>query len=158
MMSAYHSSGNGGVERVNHTMAQVLAMVCNEHQNDWDVHLPHVKYAYNNSVSAATGPAPNEVHIGRLPRLPLTVFDRSYGGGPPEPRPRSTRLLRPRSRASTTRPRTCARTAHPHRCSGKRAQFRSLRCLPPPLQIHGWRMDMGLQYRRHYPPRVAKRR
>ena len=78
--SAYHPSGNGGVERVNHTMAQMLAMVCNEHQNDWDVHLPHVEYAYNNSVSAATGLAPNEVHIGRLLRLPLTVFDRSYGG------------------------------------------------------------------------------
>ena len=78
--SAYHPSGNGGVERVSHTMAQMLAMVCNEHQNDWDVHLPHVEYAYNNSVSAATGLAPNEVYIGRLPRLPLTVFDRSYGG------------------------------------------------------------------------------
>ena len=34
-------------------MAQMLAMVCNEHQNDWDVHLTHVKYAYNNSDSAA---------------------------------------------------------------------------------------------------------
>ena len=61
-------------------MAQILAMVCNERQNDWDVHLPHVEYAYNNSVSAATGLVPNEVHMGRLPRLPLTVFDRSYGG------------------------------------------------------------------------------
>ena len=78
-MSVYHPSKNGGVERVNHTMAQMLAMVCNEDQNDWDVHLPHVEYAYNNSVSAATGLAPNGVHIGRLPRLPLTVFDRSYG-------------------------------------------------------------------------------
>ena len=57
--SAYPPSGNGGVERVNHTMAQMLAMVCNEHQNDWDVHLPHVEYSYNNSVSAATGLAPN---------------------------------------------------------------------------------------------------
>ena len=28
------------------------------------------KHAYNNSVSAATGVAPNEVHIGRLPRPP----------------------------------------------------------------------------------------
>ena len=43
--STYHPSGNGGVELVNHTMAQMLAMVCNEHQNDWDVHLPHVEYA-----------------------------------------------------------------------------------------------------------------
>ena len=31
--SAYHPSGNGGVERVNHTVAQMLAMVCNEHQS-----------------------------------------------------------------------------------------------------------------------------
>ena len=78
--SAYHRSGNVDVERVNHTMAQMLAMGCNEHQNDWDAHLPHVEYTYNNSVSAATGLAPNEVHIGRLPRLLLATFDRSYGG------------------------------------------------------------------------------
>ena len=56
--SAYHPSGNGGMERVNHTMAQMLAMVCNEHQNDWNVHLLHVEYTYNNSVSSATGFAP----------------------------------------------------------------------------------------------------
>ena len=68
---AYHPSGNGGVERVNHTMAQLLAKVCNEHQNDWDVHLPHVEYAYNNSVSAATGLAPKKLHLVRLPCLPL---------------------------------------------------------------------------------------
>ena len=78
--SAYHPSGNGGVERVNHTMVQMLAMVCNEHQNDSGVHLPHVEHAYNNSANVATGLAPNEVHIGRLPRLPLAVFDRSHGG------------------------------------------------------------------------------
>ena len=33
-VSAYHPCGNGGVERVNHTMAQMLAMVCNERQDD----------------------------------------------------------------------------------------------------------------------------
>ena len=58
----------------------MLAMVYNGHQNDWDVYLPHVEYAYNNSVSAATGLAPNVVHMGRLPRLPLAIFDRSHGG------------------------------------------------------------------------------
>ena len=57
--SPYHPSGNGGVERVNHTMAQMLAMVVNELQNNWDEQLPHVEFAYNNSVSAATGLAPN---------------------------------------------------------------------------------------------------
>ena len=58
----------------------MLAMVCNEHQNDWNVHPPHVEYTYNNSVSAATGVAPNEVHLERLPRLPLAVFDRFHDG------------------------------------------------------------------------------
>ena len=75
--SSYHPNCNGGVERVNHTMAQMLAMVVNERQDDWDLHLPHVEFAYSNSVSAATGLAPNEVHMGRLLRLPLTGFDRT---------------------------------------------------------------------------------
>ena len=75
--SSYHPNGNGGVERVNHTMPQRLAMVVNEQQDDWDLWLPHVEFAYYNSVSAATGLAPNEVHIGRLARLPLTVFERT---------------------------------------------------------------------------------
>ena len=73
--SSYHSFTNGGVERVNHTMAHMLAMVGDEQQTDWDIQLSHVESAYNNSVSAATGLASNEMHMGRLPRLPLTVFD-----------------------------------------------------------------------------------
>ena len=32
--SSYHPNCNGGVERVNHTMAQMLAMVVNERQDD----------------------------------------------------------------------------------------------------------------------------
>ena len=79
--SSYHPNGNGGVERVNHTMAQMLAMVVNERQDDWDIHLPHVESAYNNSVSEATGLAPNEVHMNRLPRLPLTVLEHPYARG-----------------------------------------------------------------------------
>ena len=62
---------------MNHTMAQMLAMVVNERQDDWDLQLPHVEFAYNNSASAVTGLAPNEVHMGRLPPLPLTVSERT---------------------------------------------------------------------------------
>ena len=75
--SSYRSNCNGGVKRVDHTIAQMLAMVVNERQDDWDLHLPYVEFVYNNSVSAATGLAPNEIHMGRFPRLPLTVFDRT---------------------------------------------------------------------------------
>ena len=66
---------------MNHTMAQMLAMVVNELQNNWDVQLPHVEFAYNNSVSAATGLAPNEVHMGRVPRLTVTIFERTGVAG-----------------------------------------------------------------------------
>ena len=40
-----------------------------------------MEYAYNNSVSAATGLAPNEVHMNRLPRSPLTIFEHRYARG-----------------------------------------------------------------------------
>ena len=66
---------------MNYTMAQMLAMVVNEGQDDWDLQLPHVEFAYNNSISEATDLAPNEVHMGRLPRLPLTVFERTRVAG-----------------------------------------------------------------------------
>ena len=67
--------------RVNQTSAQMLAMVVNERQDNGDVHLPHEEFAYSNSGSAATGLAPNEVHMNRLPRLPLTPFEHHYARG-----------------------------------------------------------------------------
>ncbi|CAB1109164.1 unnamed protein product [Ectocarpus sp. CCAP 1310/34] len=79
--SPYHPQTNGGTDRVNHTMAQMLAVVVNEQENDWDVHLPHVEFAYNNSVNQSTGLAPNKIHIERIPRLPLSVFDHPTVGG-----------------------------------------------------------------------------
>ena len=75
--SSYHPNCNGGVERVSHNMAPTLAMFANEPHCDWDLHLPHVEFAYNNSASTATGLVPNEIHMGRLPRLPLTGLDRT---------------------------------------------------------------------------------
>ena len=75
--SSYHPSGIGGVERVNYTVAQMLAMVVHERQDEWDSQLPHVEFAYNYSVSTTIGLAPEEVHDGRLPRFPLTFFDHS---------------------------------------------------------------------------------
>ena len=66
---------------MNHTMAQMLAMVVNERQDHWDLQLPHVEFAYNNSGNAATGLASHEVYMGRLPRLPLTVFERAGVAG-----------------------------------------------------------------------------
>ena len=78
--SSYHPNGKGGVMWVNHTMTKMLAMVVNG-QDDWDLQLLHVEFAYNDSVSTATGLVPSEVHMGRLPRLLLTVFQRTGVAG-----------------------------------------------------------------------------
>ena len=74
--SSYYPNDNGGIERVNHTMAQIMAMVVNERQDDWDMRLLHVEFAYNNLISAATGLPPNEVHMGRLCSLCQTIWTR----------------------------------------------------------------------------------
>ena len=44
--SSYHPCTNGGIERVNHTTALMLAMVGDEQQTDWDIQLPHAESAY----------------------------------------------------------------------------------------------------------------
>ena len=56
-------------------MAQILSCVVNERQDDWDVQPPYVELTYNDSVSAVSGLAPNEIHLGRLPRFPTAVSD-----------------------------------------------------------------------------------
>ena len=58
-----------------------MNMLVNELQNAWGEQFPHVEFAYNNSVSAATGLAPDEVHTSRLPRLPLSIFERTRVAG-----------------------------------------------------------------------------
>ena len=75
--SFYHPNGNGGVDRVNHAIAEKLAMVVNEVQNNRDVQLPYVEFAYNSLVSAVISLAPNDVHMGRPPRLARTIFERT---------------------------------------------------------------------------------
>ncbi|CAN0574206.1 unnamed protein product, partial [Laminaria digitata] len=44
-------------------------------QKNWDELLMHAVAAHNNNVSRGTGLAPNEVHIGRYPRLPMTILE-----------------------------------------------------------------------------------
>ena len=73
--TAFHPKSNGGVERVNHSLAQIISLIISEQQDDWDEWLPYVVQAYNNSVTVATGLAPNEIHLGRMPRLPMTIID-----------------------------------------------------------------------------------
>lgn len=58
---------------VNHPMAQMLATVANDRQDQWNGHLHHVEFASNTFVRAATELAANDFHVGFLPRFHSTV-------------------------------------------------------------------------------------
>lgn len=74
LTSSFHPQTNGCVERLNHTVCQMLSHVISAQQTDWDEYLLPCVYAHNNHVSRATGLAPMELHIGRYPRLPMTIL------------------------------------------------------------------------------------
>lgn len=66
----------------------MLFRVVSARQTDWDDFLLPCVYAHNNHLSRATGLAPTELHIGRYPRLPMTILgsQKSVRGMPPKKR------------------------------------------------------------------------
>ena len=72
--TAFHSMGNGQVEKFNRTIKDMLTAYIAEEQNDWDAYLDQLTFAYNSASHAATGFSPFEVHFGERPRVPLDIF------------------------------------------------------------------------------------
>ena len=62
------------VKRLNRTLCQMLSYLIANDQKNWDAMFRHAVAAHN-SVSRGPGLAPNEVHIGRYPRLPMTILE-----------------------------------------------------------------------------------
>ena len=74
--SSARAQTNGVVEWLNHTLCQMLSHLIADNQINWDeLMLLHAIAAHNNSVSHGTGLAPNEAHIVRYPRLPMTILE-----------------------------------------------------------------------------------
>ena len=71
----YHPQKNGMFKRLNHTLCQMLSYLIADDQKNWDDMLMHAVAVHDN-VSRGTGLAPNEVYIGRHPRLPMTILER----------------------------------------------------------------------------------
>jgi hypothetical protein len=55
------------MERLNKILEELLRSQCALSQEDWDVHLPYVEFAYNNSPRASSKFSPFFVDIGRHP-------------------------------------------------------------------------------------------
>ena len=75
--SSYHPQTNGMVERLNHTLYRMLSFLVADDQNNLGEMLRHAVSAHNNNVSKGTELAPNEIHIGRYPRLPMIILEGS---------------------------------------------------------------------------------
>jgi transposase InsO family protein len=72
--SPFHPSGNGGVERFNRTLGDMLAAFCSENQDGWDRLLPYVVWAYNTAEHRSTGASPFRILRGIEPRLPTDLL------------------------------------------------------------------------------------
>ncbi|KAE9025190.1 hypothetical protein PR003_g11695 [Phytophthora rubi] len=71
--AAYHPQTQGLVERFNGTLIGMLRMHVSEAQDDWDVYLPRVLFAYRAAYHEALGDSPFFSLYGRDPVLPLDV-------------------------------------------------------------------------------------
>ena len=73
--SSYHPNTQGLVERFNGTLAIMLAKFTNEQQDDWDLHLKFVVFAYNTAEHDSLATSPFKMLFGREPVYPLeTAF------------------------------------------------------------------------------------
>ena len=69
----YHPAGNGGVERFNQTLLNMLRSLDGDRQERWSEHLPELVQAYNNTPHSATGYAPAFLMFGRHLRRPVDI-------------------------------------------------------------------------------------
>ncbi|KAJ9548812.1 hypothetical protein OSB04_021355 [Centaurea solstitialis] len=69
--TAYHPQTDGQSERTIQTLEDMLRACAIDFSGSWEVHLPLIEFAYNNSYHASIQAAPYEVLYGRKCRTPL---------------------------------------------------------------------------------------
>ena len=62
------------VERFNKTLVRILKSYINDHQSDWDEHLPFLTMAYRSVEHETTGFSPNNLMLGREVSTPLDIM------------------------------------------------------------------------------------
>uniref|UniRef100_A0A8C5FQQ6 Integrase catalytic domain-containing protein n=1 Tax=Gadus morhua TaxID=8049 RepID=A0A8C5FQQ6_GADMO len=72
--TAYHSMGNGVVERFNRTLGSMIRALPPRAKQKWPQMLQTLTFAYNCTAHESTGYAPFYLMYGRIPRLPVDVM------------------------------------------------------------------------------------
>ena len=71
--SAFHPQIDGQIEVTNRSLGNLLRCLVTDHVTNWDMVLPHVEFAFNNSINRTIGCTPFEVVYGLRPSTPLDV-------------------------------------------------------------------------------------
>ena len=73
MSTAYRPETDGQTERTNQTIEAYLRPFINQEQDDWIDLLPMAEYAYNKSMTTATGMSPFYANYGYHPETTTPV-------------------------------------------------------------------------------------
>ena len=69
----YHPECDGISERFIQTLKQMVTCFVNESQDDWDMHLEELAFAYNTATQSSTKFTPFELMFGRQAKIPLDL-------------------------------------------------------------------------------------
>ncbi|KAK0148851.1 Transposon Tf2-6 polyprotein [Merluccius polli] len=72
--SPYHPMGNGGTERFNRTLGNMLRSLPPRSKQRWPQMIQSMTFVYNCTVHETTGFAPFYLMFGRVPRLPVDLM------------------------------------------------------------------------------------
>lgn len=75
--TAYHPMGNGGTERFNRTLGNMIRSLPLRAKREWPQQIQTLTFAYNATAHETTGYAPFHLMFGRVPRLPVDVVFQS---------------------------------------------------------------------------------
>lgn len=74
--TAYHPMGNGGTERFNRTLGNMLRALPLKEKHKWPEQIQTLTFMYNATVHETTGYAPFQLMFGPVPRLPVDIMFR----------------------------------------------------------------------------------
>ena len=69
MSTAFHPQMDGATKWANHSIGQILRMIINDDQKDWEDKCPIEEFVLNSSVSTTTGFTPFELNQGYMPQI-----------------------------------------------------------------------------------------